>query len=253
MREVGHVRDGFQVQTNIVHADGVPGALQVVRKTGGVSTLAVIDGVKETLKRVRETLPAGMNIKALFDQSIFVRAALQGVVTEGVIAAGLTALMILVFLGNWRPTVIVMCSIPLAICCSLISLYVLGQSLNTMTLGGLALSMGILVDDATVQIENTERNVRLGVFKTLYDAIVRAAEEIQLPALVSTLSICIVFVPIFLMEGVGKFLFSPMAIAVIFALLASYFLSRTLVPCMYLLMMNREFEEVSRGAAAPAR
>jgi len=253
MREVGHVRDGFQVQTNCVHVDGMPGVLQVVRKTGGVSTLAVIDGVKEALVRVKETLPDGMHIDALFDQSIFVRAALQGVVLEGVIAAGLTAIMILVFLGNWRPTVIVMCSIPLAICCSLIALYTLGQSLNTMTLGGLALSMGILVDDATVQIENTVRNVRLRTFKTLYDAIVRAAEEIQLPALVSTLSICLVFVPIFLMEGVGKYLFSPMAIAVIFALLASYILSRTLVPCMYLLMMQREFDEISSGEAEKKR
>jgi len=242
MREVGHVRDGFQVQTNIVHADGIPGALQVVRKTGGVSTLAVISGVKDALRRMADTMPKDITIKPLFDQSIFVRGALQGVVIEGAIAAGLTAIMILVFLGNWKPTVIVMTSIPLAICCSLIALLTLGQSLNTMTLGGLALAMGILVDDATVQIENTVRNVRLGVFGSLYDAIVRAAEEIQLPALVSTLSICIVFVPIFLMEGVGQYLFSPMAIAVIFALLASYFLSRTLVPTMYLLMLNREFE-----------
>ncbi len=251
MREVGHVRDGFQVQTNIVHVDGIPGTLQVVRKSGSVSTLTVVAGVKKTLERMKDTQPKDIIVKPIFDQSVFVRAALQGVATEGLIAAGLTAVMILVFLGNWKPTVIVMTSIPLAICCSLIALLTLGQSLNTMTLGGLALSMGILVDDATVQIENTVRNVRLGIFKTLYDAIVRAAEEIQLPALVSTLSICIVFVPIFLMEGVGKYLFSPMAIAVIFALLASYFLSRTLVPTMYLLMLNREFEEFTAAGGDP--
>jgi CzcA family heavy metal efflux pump len=226
--DVAQVRDGFQPQTNIVRQNGHRGILIAIYKNGEASTLDVIDRVRKTLPRILTTVPQNVNIVPQFDQSLFVRSALNGVVREAILAALLTATMILLFLGSWRNTLVVALSIPLSIFCSLICLGALGQTINAMTLGGLALAVGILVDDATVTIENIERN--LGQDKTLIKAILDGAEQIATPAFVSTLCICIVFIPIFFLTGVAKFLFSPLAIAVIFAMLASYFLSRTVVP-----------------------
>jgi len=228
IRDVATVRDGYAVQTNIVRQNGIRGALTTILKNGKASTLDVINRLKDALPRVMSTLPPALDLRPQFDQSIFVRAALNGVVREGVIAALLTAAMILLFLGTWRTTLVVALSIPLSICCSIICLDICGQTLNTMTLGGLALAVGILVDDATVEIENVTRN--LGMHKPLVQAILDGAQQIAVPAFVSTLCICIVFVPIFFLNGTAKFLFSPLAVAVIFAMLASYFLSRTVVP-----------------------
>ncbi len=236
LRDVAHVRDGFAPQTNIVRQDGVRGVLMSIIKLGGASTLTVVNGVKAMVPRAAETLPPELNIKALFDQSLFVRASIQGVIREGLIAACLTAAMILLFLGDWRPTVIIAISIPLSIFVSVILLSALGQTINIMTLGGLALAVGILVDDATVTIENIERNLAMG--KEMKQAILDGAQEIAVPAFVSTLCICIVFVPMFFLAGVAKFLFVPMAEAVCFAMLASYLLSRTLVPTMVLYIMR---------------
>ncbi len=236
LRDVAHVRDGFAPQTNIVRQDGVRGVLMSIIKLGGASTLTVVNGVKAMVPRAAETLPRELNIKALFDQSLFVRASIEGVIREGLIAACLTAAMILLFLGDWRPTVIIAISIPLSIFVSVILLSSLGQTINIMTLGGLALAVGILVDDATVTIENIERNLAMG--KEMKQAILDGAQEIAVPAFVSTLSICIVFVPMFFLTGVAKFLFVPMAEAVSFAMLASYLLSRTLVPTMVLYIMR---------------
>lgn len=236
LRDVAHVRDGFAPQTNIVRQDGVRGVLMSIIKLGGASTLTVVNGVKAMVPRAAETLPRELNIKALFDQSLFVRASIQGVIREGLIAACLTAAMILLFLGDWRPTMIIAVSIPLSIFVSVILLSALGQTINIMTLGGLALAVGILVDDATVTIENIERNLAKG--KEMKQAILDGAQEIAVPAFVSTLSICIVFVPMFFLTGVAKFLFVPMAEAVSFAMLASYLLSRTLVPTMVLYIMR---------------
>jgi multidrug efflux pump subunit AcrB len=228
IRDVAQVRDGFIPQTNIVRQDGQRGALTTILKSGSASTLDIIDRVKAVLPQIRRSLPPELDLKPEFDQSIFVRAALSGVIKEAVIAALLTAAMILVFLGTWRNTLVVALSIPLSIFCSIICLYIFGQTINAMTLGGLALAVGILVDDATVEIENIDRNLHLK--KPLVRAILDGAQQIAVPAFVSTLCICIVFVPIFFLEGTAKFLFGPLAMAVMFAMLASYFLSRTVVP-----------------------
>jgi len=236
LRDVAHVRDGFTPQTNIVRQDGVRGVLMSIYKLGGASTLTVVNGIKAMVPLAAQSLPRELNIKALFDQSLFVRASIQGVVREGLIAACLTAVMILVFLGDWRPTLIIAVSIPLSIFVSVILLSALGETINIMTLGGLALAVGILVDDATVEIENIERNLAMG--KEMKKAILDGAQQVAVPAFVSTLSICIVFVPMFFLAGVAKFLFVPLAEAVSFAMLASYLLSRTLIPTMVMFIMR---------------
>ncbi|SAK99321.1 efflux RND transporter permease subunit [Caballeronia ptereochthonis] len=236
LREVAHVRDGFSPQTNIVRQDGRRGVLISVLKNGNASTLSIVNTLKDLLPQARASLPPDLNISALFDQSVFVKAAVQGVVREALIAAALTAAMILLFLGNWRSTCIIAISIPLSILSSLIVLHALGQTINIMTLGGLALAVGILVDDATVTIENIERHLHMGT--NLHDAILEGAGEIAVPALVSTLCICIVFVPMFFLTGVARYLFVPLAEAVVFAMLASYILSRTLVPTLAMLLMG---------------
>jgi multidrug efflux pump subunit AcrB len=237
LRDVANVRDGYQVQTNSVSSNGVPATLVTVRKTGGVSTLGVIDGIKQTLPDIEHLLPAGMNIKSLFDQSIFVRAALNGVLMGGLMAAGLTALMILLFLGNWRLTLIILASIPLSVVAALLTMRAMRQTLNTMTLGGFALAVGILVDNATVVIENIERH--LGKGRGLEGAIEHGAAEVGAPTLVSTLAICVVFVPVFLLTGVAKHLFAPLSLSVITSLLASLVLSFTLVPMLFNRLMHR--------------
>jgi multidrug efflux pump subunit AcrB len=230
IHDVAHVRDGFPPQTNIVRVDGQRASLMTVLKNGDVSTLDVISKIRALLPLIASQLPPQLRITPLSDQSIFVRGAISGVVREGIIAGCLTAVMILVFLGSWRSTLIISVSIPLSILVSLIVLGALGETINIMTLGGLALAVGILVDDATVEIENINRNLEEG--KEVEQAILDGAAQIAIPAFVSTLSICIVFVPMFFMGGVAKYLFVPLAEAVIFAMLASYFLSRTVVPTM---------------------
>jgi CzcA family heavy metal efflux pump len=236
LSEVAHVRDGFSPQTNIVRQNGERGVLMPVIKNGGSSTLDIISNLRAVLPVAAQILPKDIVITPLFDQSGFVKAAITGVVREAVIAACLTAMLILVFLGNWRSTCIIAVSIPLSILCSIITLYIVGQTLNIMTLGGLALAVGILVDDATVTIENIERHIHLG--SDLHKAILDGAGEIAVPALVSTLCICIVFVPMFFLTGVARYLFAPLAEAVVFAMLASYVLSRTLVPTLVMLLMD---------------
>ncbi len=238
LRDVAHVHDGFQTQTNLVTQNGIPGALMTIRKTGAVSTLAVVEGVRDYLPELKKQLPPGVAVTPLFDQSVFVRASLAGVVREGAIAAGLTALMILLFLGNWRLTLIVMLSIPTSILVALIAMYFMGQTLNTMTLGGFALAVGILVDNSTVVIENIERHRAEGA--SLTDGIVNGATEIGIPTLLSTLSICIVFIPVFLLSGVAKYLFSPLSLAVLLSLLASLALSFTVVPVMFNYLMRKQ-------------
>jgi len=235
MRDVAHVHDGFQVQTNSVAVDGVPGALMTIRKTGGVSTLAVIAGVRAALPDIEHMLPPGVSIKALFDQSVFVKASLNSVVMGGCMAAGLTALMILLFLGNWRLTIIILAAIPLSIVAAILLMGAGGQTLNTMTLGGFALAVGILVDNGTVVIENIERHVTL--HPRLQDAIINGAGEVGIPTVLSTLCICIVFVPVFLLEGTAKYLFSPLSVSVIVSLLASLVLSFTMVPVLFNYLM----------------
>ena len=230
IHDVAHVRDGFPPQTNIVRVDGQRASLMTVLKNGNVSTLDIIARIRALLPIIAQSLPPQLRITPLSDQSIFVRGAIDGVVREGIIAGCLTAVMILVFLGSWRSTLIIAVSIPLSILVSLIMLSALGETINIMTLGGLALAVGILVDDATVEIENINRNLEEG--KEVEQAILDGAAQIAIPAFVSTLSICIVFVPMFFMGGVAKYLFVPLAEAVIFAMLASYFLSRTVVPTM---------------------
>ncbi|MEI9892734.1 MAG: efflux RND transporter permease subunit [Chthoniobacter sp.] len=242
MRDVAHVRDGFAVQQNIVAQNRTRAALLTVLKSGEASTLDIIRRVKEALPRVEATLPKELQITQLFDQSIFVRASINGVLKEGVIAACLTALMILLFLGSWRSTLVVATSIPLSILCSVIILSALGQTLNIMTLGGLALAVGILVDDATVEIENIHRN--LAMKKPMVKAILDGAQQIATPAFVSTICICIVFVPVFFLSGTARFLFAPLAMAVIFAMLASYLLSRTVVPTMVKFLLKDHLDEV---------
>jgi CzcA family heavy metal efflux pump len=238
IRDVAHVRDGFAPQTNIVRQDGKRGALVTILKNGDASTLSVVEGVKKLLPRVQSTLPPQLRIQPLADQSVFVRGAISGVVREAVIAACLTGAMILLFLGSWRSTLIIAISIPLSILTSVIVLSFLGETINMMTLGGLALAVGILVDDATVEIENTNRNLEEG--KEIRQAILDGASQIAVPALVSTLSICIVFLPMFFLSGVPKYLFVPMAEAVVFAMLASYLLSRTLVPTLALYLLKAQ-------------
>jgi multidrug efflux pump subunit AcrB len=238
LREVAHVRDGFSPQINIVRQNGERGLLLTALKNGGASTLDVVSRIKTMLPTLLPLLPEGIDVTLLADQSIFVKQAITGVIHEALLAGGLTALMLLLFLGNWRTTVIVAISIPLSIFTSLIVLYLIGQTINIMTLGGLALAVGILVDDATVTIENIERHLHMG--KGLYEAVMDGAGEIAIPTFVATLCICIVFVPMFFLGGVARYLFVPLAQAVSFAMLASYVLSRTLVPTMaYLLLKNQ--------------
>jgi CzcA family heavy metal efflux pump len=236
MRDVAHIRDGFAPQTNIVRQDGNRGALMSIYKNGNASTLKIVADVKDIVAKAAQALPPELKITPLFDQSLFVRASISGVVREAAIAALLTAVMILVFLGDWRPTIVISISIPLSIFVSIIMLGALGETINIMTLGGLALAVGILVDDATVEIENIERNLAMG--KEMKQAILDGAQQIAVPAFVSTLSICIVFVPMFFLAGVAKFLFVPLAEAVSFAMLASYLLSRTLIPTLVMFIMR---------------
>ncbi len=236
LRDVAHVRDGFSPQTNIVRQDGNRGALMSIYKNGKASTLQIVSGVKSVVDQASQALPPALKVSALFDQSLFVRASIYGVLREGLIAAALTAAMILLFLGDWRPTIVISISIPLSIFVSIILLGAIGETINIMTLGGLALAVGILVDDATVEIENIERNLAMG--KEMRQAILDGAQQIAVPAFVSTLSICIVFVPMFFLTGVAKFLFVPLAEAVSFAMLASYFLSRTLIPTLVMYIMR---------------
>jgi len=238
LRDVATASDGFALQTNVVRQDGRRGVLMSILKAGNASTLSVVSGVKTLLPRVATIVPPALKMTPLADQSIFVQSAVNGVIREAVIAAALTGLMILLFLGSWRSTLIIAVSIPLSILTSIMIISLLGETINIMTLGGLALAVGILVDDATVTIENIERVLRQG--RTLHDGILEGAAQIAVPALVSTLCICIVFLPMFLLDGVARYLFVPLAEAVVFAMLASYVLSRTLVPtlAMYLLKVK---------------
>src|SRR5271163_695770 len=241
IHDVSHVRDGFPPQTNIVRVDGQRASLVTIQKSGNVSTLDIIKRVRDRLPLIAASLPPQLRIQPLSDQSIFVRGAIDGVVREALIAACLTALMILIFLGSWRSTLIIATSIPLAILTSLIVLSVIGETINIMTLGGLALAVGILVDDATVEVENINRNREAEPDKNMDEVVLDSAMQIATPAFVSTLSICIVFAPMFLLSGVARYLFLPLAEAVVFAMLASYFLSRTIVPTMakYLLRSQK--------------
>jgi multidrug efflux pump subunit AcrB len=245
LRDVANVRDGFAPQTNIVRHDGRRGTLVTVLKAGNASTLDVVKGIRDLLPRVETTLPPELKIQPLADQSIFVRASVNGVIREGVIAACLTGLMILIFLGSWRSTLIIAISIPLAVLTSILVLSALGETINIMTLGGLALAVGILVDDATVTIENIERHLEDG--QKLHDGILEGAAQIAVPALVSTLCICIVFLPMFFLSGVARYLFVPLAEAVVFAILASYVLSRTLVPTLAMYLLKAKDEASAHG------
>jgi multidrug efflux pump subunit AcrB len=240
MRDIAHVHDGYQVQTNSVSVDGRPGALISVRKTGGVSTLAVVNGVKDILPDLRKLMPPGVDIKAIFDQSVFVKASLNSVLMGGAMAAGLTAMMILLFLGNWRLTLIILATIPMAILTAVLIMYEDGQTLNTMTLGGFALAVGILVDNGTVVIENIERHLKEG--DGLVDAIVSGCGEVAVPTVLSTIAICIVFVPVFLLQGTAKYLFSPLSLSVCVSLIASLGLSFTLVPVLFVNLMRSTVE-----------
>src|SRR5579872_4040394 len=238
VRDVAQVHDGFNVQNNIVRMNGSRGVLLTITRNGKASTLAIVKAVKKALPRILATVPPELKVVALADQSVFVEATIKGVEREALIAAGLTGMMILLFLGSWRSTLIVCISIPLSILASLCVLSLLGQTINVMTLGGLALAVGILVDDATVEIENTHRN--LAMRKPLLGAVLDGAAQIAVPTLVATLSICIVFVPVLLLTGTARYLFTPLAMAVVFAMLASYLLSRTLVPTMMAYLLGRE-------------
>ncbi|WP_299696335.1 efflux RND transporter permease subunit [Hydrocarboniphaga sp.] len=242
LRDVAHVHDGHPPQTNVVRVNGQRAVLMTIQKTGSASTLNIVSTIKQRLPFIREQLPEGAEINATGDQSVFVKAAVKGVVTEGLIAAALTALMILLFLGSWRSTLIITISIPLAIIASILALNALGETINIMTLGGLALAVGILVDDATVTIENINRFLEEGA--DVKTAILEGSQQITVPALVSTLSICIVFVPMFMLSGVARYLFVPLAEAVVFAMIASFLLSRTLVPTlsMYWLHEHKPLE-----------
>jgi multidrug efflux pump subunit AcrB len=238
MKDVAQVRDGFNVQNNIVRTNGKRGVLITVTRNGNASTLAIVNAVKAALPRILANVTSELKLVPLGDQSIFVRASIEGVVKEALIAAGLTGLMIMLFLGSWRSTLIVCISIPLSIFTSIFLLNLLGQTINVMTLGGLALAVGILVDDATVEIENTHRNFAMG--KPIIRAVLDGASQIAVPTFVATLSICIVFVPVLLLTGTAKYLFGPLAMAVVFAMSASYLLSRTLVPTMMAYMLQSE-------------
>jgi CzcA family heavy metal efflux pump len=249
LRDVANVRDAFAPQTNIVRQDGHRAALVTILKAGSASTIDVVKGIRDLLPRVAQTLPPELKIVPLADQSIFVRSAVSGVIREAVIAACLTGLMILLFLGSWRSTLIIAVSIPLSILTSVMILSFLGETINIMTLGGLALAVGILVDDATVEVENINRNKEAEPDKSMYDVVLDSASQIAVPAIVSTLCICIVFLPMFLLSGVSRYLFVPLAEAVVFAMLASYFLSRTVVPtmAMYLLKGKEDHAGKSRN------
>src|SRR6201985_1701723 len=249
LKDVAQVRDGSMVQQNIVREDGHRAVLLSVIKNGNASTLAVVNGVKQALQTIRASAPAGLKVTEMFDQSIFVTNSVTGVLREGAIAAGLTALMILVFLGSWRSTLVVMISIPLAILSSLVVLYFLGETLNTMTLGGLALAVGILVDDSTVTIENTHR-LWTEEGMPLAEATLRGAAEIAVPTLVSTLAISCVFTSVVFLDGPAKYLFTPLGLAVVFAMLASYGLSRTLTPITIGLLLKGERHHAPGDAAA---
>jgi multidrug efflux pump subunit AcrB len=256
MRDVAHVHDGFQVQTNSVSVNGTPGALMVIRKTGGVSTLAVIDGVRAALTDIEKVLPKGVTIKPLFDQSVFVKAALNSVLLSACMAAGLTALVIILFLGNVRLSLIILAAIPLSIVTAVLFIKLVGQTLNTMTLGGFALAIGILVDNGTVVIENIERHVAMS--EPLHQSIVMGANEVAVPTFLSTLCICIVFVPVFLLQGTAKYLFSPLSLSVVGALLASLALSFTMVPVLFNHLMRKsvqayEAEPVHRASGTHRR
>jgi len=245
IKDVAQVHDGFNVQTNIVRTNGSRGVLLTITRNGQASTLAIVDAVKAALPRILSTVTTALKVDLLFDQSLFVRASVEGVEREALIAASLTGLMILLFLGSWRSTLIVCISIPLSILSSLCILSLLGETINVMTLGGLALAVGILVDDATVEIENTHRN--LAMRKPLIRAVLDGAGQIAVPTFVATLSICIVFVPVLLLTGTARYLFTPLAMAVVFAMLASYFLSRTLVPTMVAFLLKSEVELYQHG------
>jgi multidrug efflux pump subunit AcrB len=252
IKDVAWVRDGFPPQTNIVRVDGQRSVLLTIQKAGDASTLSVIAGIKALLPHIQTTVPPQLQIAPLADQSIFVRGAISGVVRETLIAACLTAFMILTFLGSWRSTIIIATSIPLAILSSIIAFSAIGQTINIMTLGGLALAVGILVDDATVEVENINRNREAEPEKDLDEVILDSASQIATPAFVSTLSICIVFAPMFLLSGVARYLFVPLAEAVVFAMLASYFLSRTIVPTMAKYLLRSDKKEGSHGSV-PSR
>jgi CzcA family heavy metal efflux pump len=243
MREVAHIRDGFTPQTNIVRANGQRGALMSAYKIGNASTLDVVKGIKQSLTSYSGSLPEGLKITLFFDQSLYVNASIQGVLREALIAACLTAIMILLFLGNWKSTLIIAISIPLSILVSVLLLSALGETINIMTLGGLALAVGILVDDATVEIENINRNLAMG--KETVQAILDGAQQIAVPAFVSTICICIVFLPMFFLSGVARYLFVPLAEAVSFAMLASYMWSRTIVPTMAMYLLSSEDEYIA--------
>src|ERR1700757_4966898 len=249
--DVAWVRDGFPPQTNIVRVNGQRSSLITVQKNGNTSTLNIIAGIKALLPQIRQTVPASLDIKPLADQSIFVKGAIKGVVTEACIAACLTGLMILIFLGSWRSTIIILVSIPLAILTSIILFSALGQTINIMTLGGLALAVGSLVDDATVEIENINRNRQAEPEKDMDEVVLDSAQQIATPAFVSTLSICIVFAPMFLLSGVARYLFLPLAEAVVFAMLASYVLSRTIVPTMAKYLLRNQ--KIGHEANGPSR
>ncbi len=240
LSDVAHVRDGWAVQQNIVRAEGKRSVLLTIIKNGNASTLDVVNRVKAALPEIQKAAPPGMDIKLLFDQSVFVQNAIDSVLSEGAIAAGLTALMILIFLGSWRSTIVVMVSIPLSILTSIAVLSALGQTINTMTLGGLALAVGILVDDSTVTIENTHRLLEEGI--DFDRAVLEGAAGIAVPTLISTLAICCVFVSVFFLQGAARYLFTPLAMAVVFAMLASYCISRTLTPIMIGLLIRKEHE-----------
>lgn len=251
VRDVAQVRDGAQAQTNVVRRDGERGLLMTVLKNGGASTLDIIHAIKAELPKAMQALPEDITVTALADQSVFVSAAINSVVHEALIAGTLTAALLLLFLGNWRSTAIIAISIPLSILCSLIVLHLTGQSINIMTLGGLALAVGILVDDATVEIENVERHLHMG--KSPHQAILDGAAEIATPALVATSCICIAFVPMFFLPGVAGKLFAPLAKAVVFAMAASYLLSRTLVPTLVMYLMRHQARHAGDGQSVPGR
>lgn len=251
VRDVAQVRDGNQVQTNVVRTNGTRGALLTVMRNGHASTLDIVNGVKKTMPKILAGLPPELEVKEMFDQSLFVRAAIESVVREAALAAFLTGLMILLFLGSWRSTIVVCISIPLSILTSICILSLLGQTINVMTLGGLALAVGILVDDATVEIENIHRN--MAMLKPMATAVLDGAQQIAVPALVATLCICIVFVPVLLLKGTARYLFTPLAMAVVFAMLASYLLSRTLVATMAHRMLKAELMDLARYGHGSAR
>src|SRR6195256_1169785 len=241
MRDVAYVHDGSPPQTNVVHVDGKSAVLLAVVKAGATSTLAIISGIKQLLPSVAQTLPTNLNLTSVGDQSVFVTSAVSSVIREGAIAAALTGMMILLFLGSWRSTLIITISIPLAILASVTALSLIGETINVMTLGGLALAVGILVDDATVTIENINWHLEHG--KAIETAILDGAQQIVVPATVSLMSICIAFVPMFGLGGVAGYLFRPLAEAVVFALIASYVLSQTLVPTLANYLLRKQVLE----------